>query len=143
MPSAVIGLIRQHRKHNNYRKHAVAHTTESQFALILQVELAMKVPGHMPQYRECTPCCMVAMYVHAWTVLPAICNMFQHTGNKALCTPSKVRPYITFSSANIVCDSPTTWLPSLRVLVHDLGQFSMKLQEARRNHQDEVTPNPN
>ncbi len=31
----------------------------------------------------------------------------------------------------------------LRVLVHDLGDFSMKLQEARRNHQDEVTPNPN
>ncbi len=31
----------------------------------------------------------------------------------------------------------------LVVLVHDLGEFLMKLQVARRNHQDEVTPNPN
>ncbi len=31
----------------------------------------------------------------------------------------------------------------LRVLVRDLGEFLMKLQEARRNHRDEVTPNPN
>ncbi len=32
---------------------------------------------------------------------------------------------------------------SLRVQLSDFGEFLMKLQEARRNHQDEVTPNPN
>ncbi len=45
--------------------------------------------------------------------------------------------------AHTAVNSLSTIRNSLKVQLSDLGEFLMKLQEARQNHQDEVTPNPN
>ncbi len=60
-----------------------------------------------------------------------------------LCTDHK--PLLSLLSEQRIMPPPASariqrW--ALRVLVHNLGEFLIKLQEARQNHQDEVTPNP-
>ncbi len=50
------------------------------------------------------------------------------------------------SNASLVSHRTATQcaqLKWLRVQLSDFGEFLVKLQEARQNHQDEVTPNPN